>query len=323
MHFLPLVGNEFAKAFLSKLAQGHTELRALLFSGPRGVGKSSFAIAFLQELFGEEHAKKIAEGTHPDVKRLKPEGKSRLHPVSAIKEMIEDASISPFAAKRKVYLIEEADRMLPASSNTLLKTLEEPPAHAFFILMTAQEEEVLPTILSRCAKVPFFLIEEDKIKEALEKAGVESALAKQAAMVSNGSFAKALEVSSGTENTIREDFLQILSKNFMKRPSFALIQGLEDLDKLLDKQEDKSPMQLVEDLFSDLLFWIRDLHYLKVAEDEKGVFHTPFLSELKELSTKKIPSLEKVSSLIEKGRFALQRNTKPKVVLEKLLSELS
>ncbi len=323
MHFLPLVGNEFAKAFLQKLAKGQTELRALLFSGPEGVGKNSFAVAFLQELFGEKHAKKIAEGVHPDVKRLKVEGKTRLHPVTAIKEMIEDASISPFEAKRKVYIIEEADRMLPASSNTLLKTLEEPPAHVFFILLTSHEEEILPTIISRCSKVPFHLIEESKIREALEKKGVESTLAQQAAMASSGSFAKALEVSSGAKDPAREEFLLILSRFFMKRPSFSFLQELEVLDKTLDKIEEKSPMQIVEKLFSDLLFWVRDLHYLKVSEEESGVFHKPFIKELKEQTQGKIPSLEKASSLVEKGRFALQRNTRPKVVLEKLFCEIS
>ena len=82
-------------------------------------------------------------------------------------------------------------------------------------------------------------------------------------------------------------------------------------------------MQVVEDLFSDLLFWARDLHYLKVSKEEKGVFHASFLQELKEQVKEEIPSLEKVSALVEKGRFALQRNTRPKVVLEKLLSDLA
>ncbi len=322
MHFSHLYGNELAKSFLKSSATGS---RVFLFSGPEGLGKRSFAIAFLQNFLGQKHAKKILEEIHPDIKWIRPEGKTRMHPVSSIKEMIEDASLAPFEAAKKVYVIEEAERMLPASSNTLLKTLEEPPAHVSFILLTSHEEEMLPTILSRCVRVPFYPIEEEVLTKALEKNGEGFEKAKQVAMASLGSFSKALEILKGSDDPINLHFMEILKKYFLLRPSIGLIESLETLDKLIEKRskDEDAVSQVVDKLFDDLLFWARDLHFKKIDPSTQDLFHLAALPELERQLQGKLPSLEKVSSLVEEARFALQRHSKAKVVLERLFYQIA
>ena len=322
MHFSHLYGNELAKSFLRSSITGS---RVLLFSGPVGLGKRSFALAFLQNFLGQKHAKKILDEVHPDVKWIKPEGKTRMHPVSSIKEMIEDAALFPFEATRKVYVIEEAERMLPASSNTLLKTLEEPPAHASFILLTSHEEEMLPTILSRCIRVPFYPIEEEVLIKALEKNCDQPEKVKQVAVGSLGSFSKSLEILKGTEDPIRLHFMEILKKYFLTRPTMGLIESLDALDKLIEKRskDEDAVSQVVDKLFDDLLFWVRDLHFKKIDLNSQDLFHSDCLSDLDRQLQGNLPSLEKVSSLVEEARFALQRHSKAKVVLERLFYQIA
>lgn len=322
MHFSHLYGNELAKTFLKSSITGS---RVLLFSGPIGLGKRSFAIAFLQNLLGQKHAKKIIDEVHPDIKWIRPEGKTRMHPVASIKEMIEDAALSPFESTRKVYVIEEAERMLPASSNTLLKTLEEPPSHVSFILLTSHEEEMLPTILSRCVRVPFYPIEEEVLINALGKSCDSPEKAKQVAMASLGSFSKAQEILKGAEDPIYIHFMEILKKYFLTRPSIGLIEALEALDKLIEKRskDEDAVSQVLDKLFDDLLFWARDLHYKKIDPNSGNLFHSDCQADLDRQLQGKLPSLEKVSSLVEEARFAIQRHSKAKAVLERLFYQIT
>ncbi len=315
MHLTPLIGNDSAKSFLRNLLKDSATRQVLLFSGPPRVGKTAFAVAFLQDFLGKEHAVKIAAENHPDVKWIRPEGKTKLHSVAAIKEMLEEVSLVPYEANKKVYVIEDAERMLPAASNTLLKILEEPPAHILFVLLTAHEEEMLPTILSRCTKVPFYPIGETSLIEALQAKTTDS---RQIAIASGGSFSRALELLEGVEDPIKTQFLEIVSRFFLKEPSQALLVSLDSLDKLIEKKEEEAASQIVDLLFADLLFWVRDLHYIKIEGNSDALFHIGHLIELERQAQGEIPSLEKMYFLIEEARLALQRYSKPKVVLERL-----
>lgn len=123
--------------------------QVLLFEGPKGVGKGECSISFALELL------KTTKKDPPDLRQLFPEGKAHHHPMHAIKRFIEEASLPPFEAEKKVFIIHEAERMLPSSSNALLKTLEEPLPAVVIILVTSHSDRLLPTITSRCFSVPF------------------------------------------------------------------------------------------------------------------------------------------------------------------------
>ena len=158
MPFSNLIGNEPAKSLLAKMASSRRVPHALLFAGPPGVGKSSFAKAFAALLMGPSHANKLKSGNHPDLHLLQPEGKSHTHSIDTIRALIDEASLPPFEAPIKLFILSDAEKMLPSASNALLKTLEEPPPHTHFILLTTFADAVLPTILSRCQKISFFPI---------------------------------------------------------------------------------------------------------------------------------------------------------------------
>jgi len=154
MPFSHIPGNESAKVTLSHLLEEKKVPHALLFSGPEETS-NLFALTLAKTLLGEKAHARCESGTHPDLHLLRPEGKANLHLVENIRALIEEAAFPPFEAPCKVFILYDADRMLPASSNALLKTLEEPQPGTYFLLLTKSAGAILPTILSRCRKVTF------------------------------------------------------------------------------------------------------------------------------------------------------------------------
>lgn len=102
-------------------------------------------------------AKKLlgALENHPDLHIFSPEEKSELHSMENIRKLIHEMGLPPFKAKNKVFIIEQAEKMLPSASNALLKTLEEPNEDCFLILWTHREEALLSTIRSRLFPIHF------------------------------------------------------------------------------------------------------------------------------------------------------------------------
>lgn len=144
-----LIGNEPVKNHLNTLLTSNTIPQSLLFAGPAGVGKATFAKAFAKTLL------KSTKKDPPDLFILEPEGKNPLHSIESIRNAIKNLITSPFESTRKIIIIDDADKMLPPAANALLKTLEEPPSYGHFILTSSHPDRLLPTILSRCVSLPF------------------------------------------------------------------------------------------------------------------------------------------------------------------------
>lgn len=113
------------------------------------------ALDLAKEIFGPSHSAKIDSGNHPDLHLYATEGKSGLHPIANIHQLIQEMAFPPFEATAKIFIIEEAEKMLPSSSNALLKTLEEPSADTYFMLLSNQPDRLLPTVRSRLYPLQF------------------------------------------------------------------------------------------------------------------------------------------------------------------------
>lgn len=118
-------------------------------------GTLSQAKELVKKILGPLHAPKIDSDNHPDLHIYLPEGKSQLHPIASIQQLIQEMAYPPFEAPRKIFILADAEKMLPSASNALLKTLEEPPSDTTIILLCKDSDQLLPTIRSRCT--PFAL----------------------------------------------------------------------------------------------------------------------------------------------------------------------
>ncbi|MGH2734259.1 MAG: DNA polymerase III subunit delta' [Actinomycetota bacterium] len=168
---------------------------AWLLLGPSGSGKRSAAMAMAAALCCEvepgrgcgecSSCSRIARGRHPDVHHIAPEGP--IIPVDLIRDsVIPEAARSPFESRRKVFIIEESERMNPFAQNALLKTLEEPQPDTVFVLISDREEELLDTIRSRCRVVRLDAVPEQQVIELLVKEGASEETATLAARLSDG-----------------------------------------------------------------------------------------------------------------------------------------
>jgi|GEM_PF-3091360 len=113
------------------------------------------ALDLCKQLLSSAHHPKIDSGNHPDLHFLAPEGKANLHPMASIQKLVREMALPPFESARKIFIIEQAEKMLPSSSNALLKTLEEPNPDTHFFLLSDHPDLLLPTILSRLQPLSF------------------------------------------------------------------------------------------------------------------------------------------------------------------------
>jgi len=171
---------------------------ALIFTGPRGVGKFSTAILFAAALFcpagepdGCPSCLKAARGVHPDLHVVEAEG--NLIRIDQMRVLEKDLNKKPAEAKRKVAVIDEAQLMNQEAANTFLKTLEEPPPETYIILVAESKEALLPTVVSRCHEVRFSALGKKDIEDFLvRREGLGRAEAERLARLSGGIFGRAL-----------------------------------------------------------------------------------------------------------------------------------
>ena len=137
---------------------------AVLMIGPPGLGRELAAVEAAVLLTCEGHgalwagggcADRVRDGVHPDVQAVLPTGAKQIIKIDQVREVVKSAAGRPYEGERRVWIFDgvEADRFEAPSANAFLKTLEEPPAHAVFILLAANPSAVLPTILSRCQQL--------------------------------------------------------------------------------------------------------------------------------------------------------------------------
>lgn len=187
------------KSLRSQIASGKVPHSWLLL-GPSGSGKGFTAVAMAAALnckvrpgegCGEcSTCTRICRRRHPDVHHIVPEGP--IIPVDVIREsLIPEAARSPFEATRKVFIIEEAERMHPYAQNALLKTLEEPQPDTTLILISDREEELLDTIRSRCSIVRLDSVPEDQVVALLVREGASDETARLAARLADGDVERA------------------------------------------------------------------------------------------------------------------------------------
>jgi DNA polymerase-3 subunit delta' len=179
MAFRDVVGHRHLVSLLAQAIRRQSLTPSLILSGPEGVGKRLTAISIAQELNCLTPkdggacgtctvCKRIARGTHPDVLTIEP-GDNGSIKIEQVRTAIDGAVYRPFEGRRRVTIIEQADALVIAAQNALLKTLEEPLPASVFMLVTSRPDMLLPTVRSRCAHLRFGRLQVAEVAEVLER----------------------------------------------------------------------------------------------------------------------------------------------------------
>src|SRR3972149_10929022 len=220
MSFAEITGQDRAINILKRSIANDHIAHSYLFHGPDGAGKKCVAISFAMAMNCTEaegdacgqctSCRKISSGIHPDFTLL--DGESGEIKISAIRDVINSMVYKPLEAKKRVVIVNGAERFNISSSNAFLKTLEEPPADTVIILISSSPDMLLQTILSRCQKVSFSQIPPHIITGILmDKVGIEEDQAEFVAHMSDGSPGKAISLSS---EDVQQTRLEIMNGLF-------------------------------------------------------------------------------------------------------------
>lgn len=207
------IGNERAVAALSRLAGGPSPPHAYLLAGPERVGKGTLALRLAQALNCQAEKPKrpcrecaqcqrIEARIHSDllIVTVDPSGdgpQRKAIGVDQVREVERAVSLSPFEGRCRTVIVDPADAMTVEAQNALLKTLEEPPPQVVFVLVSAREDRLLPTVHSRCRRIGLSLLPLATLEAALLADGLAPEQARLLARLSGGRPGWALEAARG------------------------------------------------------------------------------------------------------------------------------
>lgn len=228
-NFEDVVGQEHITKTLANQIMNGKISHAYLFTGSRGVGKTSVAKIFAKAVNCEKNTTGSPCGECEVCKRLNKDDDINIiemdaasnNKVDDVREIREKVKFAPIGSKYKVYIIDEVHMLTDSAFNALLKTLEEPPEYVIFILATTEVHKLPATILSRCVRFDFRLVSvsdlEKHLKKVFEKEGIEcdSEALKIIATAGEGSVRDTLSIADCINaycngNITKEDALRIL-----------------------------------------------------------------------------------------------------------------
>lgn len=309
-----------ASALLSHSLQNNRLAHAYLFTGPKGAGKKQMALHLAKSLFCQEReadacgaclaCRRIGAGNHPDVRLLSPDGASIK--IDQIRDLQKEMAMRAVESRHKVYIIEHVEKMTTQAANSLLKSLEEPPAGVLAVLLTEQSHAILPTILSRCQIVPFSPLSADEIAKQLRAAGVAAGIARTASHITTN-MEEALLLSQSESFAQLKNLVIQLVQECKQTNSSALLTIHEMLQKS-DKLKEELP------LFLDLLIlWLRDILYVQVGRhahlinsDQQDVLQGQALVWTK-------AELLRGIDLVMETKYRIERNANAQLALERLV----
>ena len=338
--FSDVVAQEHITQTLANAIVAGRVAHAILFTGPRGTGKTTVARILAKALNCQEgparepcnrcrSCEEITAGHCVDVFEI--DGASN-NSVDQVRELRENVKYMPAHSRYKIYIIDEVHMLSTPAFNALLKTLEEPPPHVLFMFATTEAHRIPITILSRCQRFDFRRIRLESVSHYLAKICGQEAVAISTesldliARESGGSIRDSLSLldqvmASGAKAIPHDrvvDTLGVIDRQQIHELAEALLSGdatrfIGALDEMFDRGHD------VKKLFSDLLEYFRNLMVLHTSREAHKLVDLPASEiDLMQQQAQRFPqtSLHQILEILFREEPAVRLSPQPKLALE-------
>ncbi len=299
------IGHNKQREFFKKIKEANRLSHAYLLIGPNKVGKKKVVLEFVADLFlvGESDL-----SSHPDIIFIRPginekTGKTNKNiNVNDIKSLRRFLSTGAVRAKYKIGVIDVADRMNIASSNALLKTLEEPNENSILFLITNDESKLLKTIISRVQSLYFGRVSPHDVFDFLSGRGLDSVLAREMAILSEGRVGYAVSWSQDMELYEKFKLSSELFINIFGKPFYQKLSMVEHL--FGDKSDPNETRERLIETLDEWLVILWKMYY------NNNVLRNDLISK---------ENLLKIESSITQAKIGLKQNVHPRLLIENIL----
>lgn len=321
----PVIGHDWAVTLLRRSLDAGRLAHAYLLTGPPQVGKTTLARALAQALQCPEAdppcgrcpaCHKVARGTHPDVRVIVGEAAGGGVKIEQVRNLQHEAQLAPYEGRYRVFVLRQMDQATLEASNSLLKTLEEPPSQVVLIL-TAVDTEALPrTVVSRCQRLDLRPVALHMVAATLRERGIAADTAQLLARLSGGRVGWALQAAQDASllqrrQEVLDRLVRLLAADRVERLESAQALG----------RDTAGARQVVEMWIG----WWRDLVLCRTSpgNDQPGVINIDRLEEIRSMSRGvALPRAVIALQAMQAAASQLEANVNPRLALEGLLLQL-
>lgn len=320
--FTDIIGQEQLKEHIQNAIASNKVSHAYIINGERNAGKEFIARIFAMTLQCEKGGKEPCNECHsckqalshnqPDIVYVSHEKPNSIGVEDIRGQINNDIGIKPYSSPRKIYIMNEGEKMTPQAQNALLKTLEEPPEYAVILILTDNVEELLPTIISRCVVLNMKPVPDKLVKKYLmEELEVPDYKANICVAFARGNIGKAKLLASSEEFEKVKDEAITLVKYINDMEINEIVKAIK---KIMEYKLD------VNDYLDILTVWYRDALLYKATKDVNSlVFKNEFQQIRKVADRSTYEGIETIVKALQQARRRLEANVNFDLTMELML----
>lgn len=320
--FSQIIGNGKVIEHLQNAIELNKVSHAYILSGDRGCGKKTIASAFAKTLQCYEggtsacntctSCKQSESGNQPDIKWITHEKPASIGVDDVREQLVGDIQIKPYSSRYKIYIIDEAEKLTQQAQNAILKTIEEPPAYGIIMLLTANADLFLPTILSRCIRLDVKPVKSSEVEQYLvSNCDVSAYKARFAAGFAQGNIGRAVQIATSHDfEDLKDTMLHIMK--YIDDMTFS---------ELMSAVKSVNDYKLsIEDFLDMMALWFRDVLIFKSTNNTNMVIFKDEINDIsKQASICPYEGLKNILEALDKAKIRLRANVNFELTVELLL----
>ena len=320
--FTDIIGQEHIKEHLQNAIRTKKVSHAYIINGERHAGKEFIAGIFAMALQCENgdiqpcqkchSCTQALSKNHPDIIRLVHEKPNTISVEDIRKQINSDISIKPYSGPYKIYIVNEGEKMTIQAQNALLKTLEEPPAYGIILILTANKNALLPTVVSRCVVLNMKPVEDELLKNYLmETVEIPDYKADICVAFARGNIGKSRMLASSEEfEEIREEAVTLM-KYIGEMEINEIVAAIKKINHF--KLE-------VSDYLDIISVWYRDVLLFKATNDANLLIFKGEIQYIKKAAGKSdYEGIETILKALDTAKSRLNANVNFDLTMELLL----